>query len=266
MPSTGRERLAPGDEVFDDAPDDLEDLDDDLDFWQAALPDVDEDELDKFLAFAGELAGTVAAVALLDLFSDAWESLEATQGEDPADMVEAADEKLDNLWGQDGSMWDTIIDTNVQDEFNDAKDEGDQAEGWEYSMYVAEDGACEICSPLHGTILPIDDPWWAMYEPPNHCNCRCAKVPMSYEEAMGQGGVTGKPEEGVEPQPGFGLDRGVLWIPDLSTRPPELAHEFQRRSTAVVEDAAVHASGFVAETGGSDHHTDLSEGSRHLRF
>lgn len=218
------------DDVFDDAPEDLEDFDDDLDFWQAALPDVDEDELEKVLAIAGELAGTVAAVALLDLFADAWESIDDAErdGTPPEEFTAAVDEKLDNLWGQDGSMWDTIIDTNSQTEFNDAKDDADQEAGWEYAQYVAEEGACEICRPLHGTVLPIDDAWWAMYEAPNHCNCRCAKVPLSYEEAMGAGGITSRPVSDVDVQPGFGLDKGVLWLPDLSTRPPELAHEFHR--------------------------------------
>ncbi len=222
--------MASEDLGFDDAPDDLEDFDDDLDFWKAALPEVSEDEIADVLAKAGELATTVAAVALLDLFSDAWESIDSAEKEETPqdDFAEAVDDKLDNLWGEDGSMWDTVIDTNSQLEFNGAKDDADQEAGWEYAEYVAEDGACEICAPLNGTILPIDDPWWAMYEAPNHCNCRCAKVPLSYEEAMQRGGFTPEPVSDVDVQPGFGLDKGALWIPDLSSRPPELVHEYHR--------------------------------------
>lgn len=215
---------------FDDAPDDLEDFDDDLDFWKAALPDVPESELADIVGDATLLAGTVAAVALLDLFSDAWESIdEAEKDATPQDeFAKAVDEKLDNLWGHDGSMWDTIIDTNEQSEFNETKDEEDQRQGWEFAQYIAEPGACDICWPLNGTVLPIDDPWWAIYEAPNHCNCKCAKVPLSQEEAEGRGGVTADPRQDIDVQPGFGLDKGALWIPDLSSRPPELAHEFQR--------------------------------------
>lgn len=216
---------------FDDAPDDLEDFDDDLDFWKAALPDVPEDELADIIGDATILAGTVAAVALLDLFSDAWESIDDAEKLDTPqdDFAAQLDDKLDNLWGENGSMWDTIVDTNEASEFNQAKDDEDQEQGWEFAQYLAEDpaGACEICKPLHGIILPIDDPWWDEFEPQNHCNCRCAKVPLSAEEAEARGGVTEKPTR-VDVQPGFGLDKGEMWIPDLSTRPPELAHEFQR--------------------------------------
>lgn len=31
----------------------------------------------------------------------------------------------------------------------------------------------EICAPLDGITLPVDDPFWDSFAPPNHFNCRC---------------------------------------------------------------------------------------------
>lgn len=37
---------------------------------------------------------------------------------------------------------------------------------------VQDDHTSEICSPLHGVIMSVDDPSLAFYFPPNHFNCR----------------------------------------------------------------------------------------------
>lgn len=40
-------------------------------------------------------------------------------------------------------------------------------------MSVVEDqNTSEICAPLDGITLPVDDPFWSEYYPPNHYNCR----------------------------------------------------------------------------------------------
>lgn len=42
--------------------------------------------------------------------------------------------------------------------------------------------ACDICAPLDGTTLPVDDPFWDEYMPPNHFNCEC----LVEQEAEGE--------------------------------------------------------------------------------
>lgn len=40
--------------------------------------------------------------------------------------------------------------------------------------------ACPICEPLNGTTLPVEDPFWSEFYPPNHFNCMCV---VTQEEA-----------------------------------------------------------------------------------
>lgn len=44
-----------------------------------------------------------------------------------------------------------------------------------YLRYVAVGDAdtCDICDPLDGITLPVDDSFWDQYSPANHFNCRC---------------------------------------------------------------------------------------------
>ena len=43
-----------------------------------------------------------------------------------------------------------------------------------YLMYDAVDEvACKICKPLHGIILPVNDPFWKRNGIPQHFNCMC---------------------------------------------------------------------------------------------
>lgn len=37
---------------------------------------------------------------------------------------------------------------------------------------VVDGRTTELCLSLNGTVLPIDDPFWNIYYPPNHFNCR----------------------------------------------------------------------------------------------
>ena len=38
---------------------------------------------------------------------------------------------------------------------------------------VEDDRTSEICAPLDGVTLPVDDPFWDTFMPLNHFNCRC---------------------------------------------------------------------------------------------
>jgi hypothetical protein len=37
---------------------------------------------------------------------------------------------------------------------------------------VEDDNTSDICEPLDGITLPVDDPFWDEYYPPNHFRCR----------------------------------------------------------------------------------------------
>jgi len=50
-----------------------------------------------------------------------------------------------------------------------------------YLRYIAiDDGrTTPICRSLNGTTLPVDDPFWKKYTPPNHFNCRSSIMPIT---------------------------------------------------------------------------------------
>lgn len=76
----------------------------------------------------------------------------------------------------------------LQTEYNTAKGQAQQANQWneiektkdifpylEYSA-VIDSKTSEICKPLNGVTLPVDDPLWRKYSPLNHFNCRCTFI------------------------------------------------------------------------------------------
>lgn len=59
---------------------------------------------------------------------------------------------------------------------------------------------------MHGTVLPVDDPFWATNTPPNGHACRCTVMSLSKRQA-GRTGVSGsapkaKPDAGWDYNPG----------------------------------------------------------------
>jgi len=38
---------------------------------------------------------------------------------------------------------------------------------------IIDQNTSDICEPLNGITLPVDDPFWDVYMPENHYNCRC---------------------------------------------------------------------------------------------
>lgn len=87
-------------------------------------------------------------------------------------------------YGQYNETW-------LRAEYNTAKGQARNASQWvriekekdvfpalRYSA-VIDDRTSDICLPLDGIILPVDDPLWDKYSPENHFNCRCFLEQMS---------------------------------------------------------------------------------------
>ncbi|MBS1599518.1 MAG: minor capsid protein [Bacteroidetes bacterium] len=48
---------------------------------------------------------------------------------------------------------------------------------------IEDENTSEICAPLDGITLPVDDPFWDDYMPLNHFNCRCTVQQLSESDA-----------------------------------------------------------------------------------
>jgi len=54
---------------------------------------------------------------------------------------------------------------------------------------VEDDRTSEICAPLDGITLPVDDPFWDTFMPLNHFNCRCTVEQLSEGAETDKGDV-----------------------------------------------------------------------------
>lgn len=43
---------------------------------------------------------------------------------------------------------------------------------------VNDSRSCSLCAALDGLIVPVSDPFWSYYNPPNHWGCRCGTIPL----------------------------------------------------------------------------------------
>ncbi len=83
------------------------------------------------------------------------------------------------------TLFETYNETWLETEYNTAIAEAEIArqyteaqedkELFPYLRYVTAGDAnvSDICAPLDGTVLHVDDPFWDTFLPPNHFNCRC---------------------------------------------------------------------------------------------
>lgn len=80
---------------------------------------------------------------------------------------------------------------------------------------VYELGPSEVHRPLHvewaGTVLPVDDPWWASHFPPNGFGCKCRVRQVGEDEAARLGVAAGPPAG--EPDPGWARNPGESRLP-----------------------------------------------------
>jgi SPP1 gp7 family putative phage head morphogenesis protein len=88
-------------------------------------------------------------------------------------------------------VYDTYNETWLETEYNTAISQGMAAQHWveiektkqefPYLQYSAieDERTSDICAPLEGVTLPVDDPFWNKFTPPNHFNCRCLLLQVS---------------------------------------------------------------------------------------
>ena len=82
-------------------------------------------------------------------------------------------------------VYDTYNKNWLQAEYNTAIGQGMQAQQWSdiektkkdfpYLRYsaIVDSRTSDICEPINGVTLPVDDKFWNSYTPLNHFNCRC---------------------------------------------------------------------------------------------
>jgi SPP1 gp7 family putative phage head morphogenesis protein len=83
----------------------------------------------------------------------------------------------------------------LKTEYGDTISQGQNVVRWEqiqeqkkilpYLQYsaVLDSQTSEICAPLDGITLPVDDPFWDVNTPQNHYNCRCSLIQLDKEDA-----------------------------------------------------------------------------------
>jgi SPP1 gp7 family putative phage head morphogenesis protein len=86
-----------------------------------------------------------------------------------------------------------------------------------------------ICRQCHGTILPLDDPWWDTHTPLLHHRCRSSVRTLRRSEALRRG-VTSLPPT-IDAQKGFGLSPELEpeWRPDPEKHDRGLLNALDRK-------------------------------------
>jgi len=132
----------------------------------------------------------------------------------------------------------------AETEYNTALASGEMAAKWNQieaekdlfpllKMTVVEDAqTTEICEPLDGITLPINDPFWDEFYPPNHWNCRSTVLQLDEGEVSSKSEVNKAKEHADEDMQdvfkmNVGKD-GYVFSPEhpyFLNSPPELGRE-----------------------------------------
>jgi SPP1 gp7 family putative phage head morphogenesis protein len=80
-----------------------------------------------------------------------------------------------------------------------------------YGMYtsIEDSRTTDICDELDGVILPLDDPFWDTWTPPNHFNCRSTVIALS-DEDIEEFGITPKDKPDMS-EYGDEVLKGLPW-------------------------------------------------------
>lgn len=178
-------------------------------------------------------AFTVSQVADLDIVSQVWEAVTSAveDGDSFEDFYANVSESLSASWGGEiPGRIEVIFRTNVQFAYaagrwqHNSSEEVRATHSFLRFVAVLDDRTTDICSELHGTTLPADDPFWDDHQPPLHHNCRSDIQAITDAEAAEMGLTEEAPQ--AQPDEGFGVV-DAEFEPDLDSRDPELASIYE---------------------------------------
>lgn len=190
-------------------------------------------------AQARKRAFTVSGVADLDIMTDVWEAIDSAvrNGETLEDFRGRVGEKLTDAWGgEEPSHLETVFQTNIQSAYSAGRQVQNERvrESHPYIRYdvVDDDRTSEICEPLIGVVVPADSDFAATHVTPLHHGCRTDMVAITESEARELGVDTDEDlADAPDADDGFGDPLAEL-EPDVSTRPAELVHIYERKVLA----------------------------------
>jgi len=142
-------------------------------------------------------AFTVAGAMKLDLLADLKEAV--LQGLEQGTTLDEFRKNFDRIvatrgWSYRGTRnWRTrvIFETNLRVAYNagrwaQAQESRDRRPYVRYSA-VLDDRTRPMHRRYHGTLLPIDHPWWRTHWPPNGWGCRCTVITLSERQLRRRG-------------------------------------------------------------------------------
>jgi len=209
-----------------------------LDSMLAYLKDKVAMPAEEFYALSDEAkqrAFTVSGVADLDMVSDVWTAIERAveSGETLEDFRARVSDGLTEAWGGE-KPWrvELIFRNGVQSAYSAGRqtENAAVAETHPYIHFAVVDDldTSEICQELIGVVVRADSDFAATHHVPLHHGCRTDEIAITEDEAREYGVVEDHEAPDVEADDGFG---GALeqWVPDLSSRPPELAAIYEQK-------------------------------------
>ncbi len=189
-------------------------------------------------AWARARAFTVSYVTKAEVLNDIHKAVDEaiSNGTTLADFGDSLKNIAENRGWTGITPWheETVFRTNIQTAYSAGRYEqlegmGDKFDG-QFSA-IMDDRTTEVCSELNGKVYPLDSPFWDIYTPPLHFNCRSALVPIlkSTEESRGLTVENTLPSDEHRPPKGFDVNPAkVPYKPDLSGMPEELLAMVER--------------------------------------
>ena len=204
--------------------------------WFRARVPMDEADFADLSDALKAQAFHVAGVTQLELVTQVWEALDAaiTDGTTLDDFKDAIQDKLTSAWGgEQPYRTEAVFRTWVQRSYAAGRYETMTSPVvkklrpyWEF-VAIDDSRTSDECSDANGTLLPVDDPYWATHNPPLHVNCRSTVISRTPDDALEQG-LTQDPSD-TPPQEGFGDPPDREFKKDLTGYPPALVASLKGR-------------------------------------
>lgn len=122
-------------------------------------------------------------------------------------LTDELDSALQGYSAPDAPRIATIVRTTNTSAFNLARKQvfedpalGGFVEAYEFAALL-DDRTTDVCEWCDGRTYPVDDPFWDVYTPPNHFNCRSLLIPVVQGDEWEESNAPGK--SAPKPSPGF---------------------------------------------------------------